>query len=177
MSMTGLSAFLTATGALPPAGLITNVIAERKTILSAFSTLDLELQKGPNGQVVVSSKSAARDLLDARKHEKEQESIYEQQQDELMYAKKLQDAKTKVPVVVTALSQALDSFAADTDDRFLPKASAMPSSKKGRNVSRRARQRQEDNKEKMENYSSKIKTKSTIQVKRAERKEKYKHIY
>ncbi|ETV94287.1 hypothetical protein H310_11946 [Aphanomyces invadans] len=174
MSMSGLSAFLTATGALPPAGLANNLISERKTILSAFSTLDLELQKGPNGEVVVNNKSAARDLLDARKHEKQQESLYEQKAE--LHAKQVQETRKPAPVV-TALTQALDSFAADTDDRFLPKASTLPSSKKGRNVSRRARQRHESNKEKMENYSSKIKTKSTMQVKRAERKEKYKHIY
>ncbi|RHY23363.1 hypothetical protein DYB25_012246 [Aphanomyces astaci] len=173
MSMSGLSAFLTATGALPPAGPATNLIAERKTIMSAFSTLDLELQKGPNGEVVVNTKSAARDLLDARKAEKQQESLYEQNAQ--LHAKQV--LENKPPVVVTALTQALDSFAADTDDRFLTKASVLPGSKKGRNVSRRARARNDSNKEKMENYSSKIKTKSTMQVKRAERKEKYKHIY
>ncbi|KAG9400162.1 hypothetical protein AC1031_011071 [Aphanomyces cochlioides] len=168
MSMAGLSAFLTATGSLPPAGLSTSVIEERKTILSAFSTLDLQLQKGPNGDMVV--KSSARDLMDQRKQEKAQEQLYGQQAEQA----KQQKAKKQL-VVETALTQAMASFADETDDMYLPKTPAP--TKKGRNVSRRARMRNESNKEKMENYSSKVKNKSTMQSKRRERKEKYKHVY
>ncbi|KAF0696159.1 Aste57867_13075 [Aphanomyces stellatus] len=169
-SMTGLSAFLTATGALPPAGMPSNIISERKTILSAFETLDLELQKGPNGEMVV--KSSARDLMDQRKHEKAQEALYEQK------AELAKQAQPKKPVVETALTQAMASFASETDEFYVPKAAGPTQTKKGgRNVSSRARHRQEMNKEKMENYSNKVKTKSSMQVKRLERKEKYKRVY
>ncbi|KDO31974.1 hypothetical protein SPRG_03190 [Saprolegnia parasitica CBS 223.65] len=169
MSMSSLSAFLAASGALAPASSPgDSVISERKTILSAFTSLDLQLQTDANGDVVL--KSSARDLLAQRKHEKAQEEMH------LRQAALAKEQKKNAPVIESALSQAVGAFATENDEYFTPKAVAGGKAK-GRNQSRRARQRNEKEKEKSENYSGKVKTRSTMQVKRAERKEKYKRVY
>ncbi|OQR93022.1 hypothetical protein ACHHYP_03020 [Achlya hypogyna] len=169
MSMSSLSAFLSASGALAPASSPgDSILSERKTILSAFTSLDLQLQAGANGEVVV--KSSARDLLAQRKLEKAQEEMHQRQ------AALAKEQKKAAPVVESALTQAVGAFATENDEYFTPKSQTTGKSK-GRNLSRRARMRNEKEKEKSENYSGKIKNRSTQQVKRAERKEKYKRVY
>ncbi|OQR97212.1 hypothetical protein THRCLA_07043 [Thraustotheca clavata] len=167
MSMSSLSAFLSASGALAPASAPGNsIISERKTILSAFTSLDLQLQTGTNGEVVV--KSSARDLLEQRKREKAQEEMNERQ---IALAKEM---KKQIPE--TALTQAVGAFATENDEYYAPKA-ATANKKGGRNVSRRARMKNERGKEKSENYSGKVKNRTSQHVKRQERKEKYKRVY
>ncbi len=174
--MTSLSAFLSASGVLPPASLPGScVLSERKTILSAFSSLDLQLQEGPSGEVMV--KSSARDLLDQRRNEKAREEVLQQQYDVKKQQQQQQRQQQKKPAA-SALNQALATFATETEGGyFVPKSGGAVPRKGSRPMSRRARLKYEANKEKGENYSGKITTRSTQQVKRQERKEKYKRVY
>jgi len=168
MSMSSLSAFLTTSGILPPA--VSNEV-KANTILSAFSGLDLHLD--PNGKV--SLKSSARDLIEKRREEKRQEVLHQEKLAQEI-AQNVQAAKVKP---ATALTQAIASFAEETEElTYLNKGSNALAKKKGnKQLSRRARLRKEKGRERSENYNGKTREKSSRQIQRYERKEKYKRVY
>lgn len=158
----------------------TGVNAERTDMMSAFSGLGLALDA--NGGVVASSEnavSAAQQLLAKRTAEKQQE---EQMVADRMATrearKRQQEAARNAPRPVTALSQALGAFDDEIEQSdMLTKKASGSSSSSSSTMSRRARQKKERARERAEGYDGKRSVKSHRDIKRFQRKEKYKHVY
>ncbi|KAI9905988.1 hypothetical protein PsorP6_014304 [Peronosclerospora sorghi] len=81
-------------------------------MISSFSDLDLALD--PTGAIVSNGRSAAKDLLVSKSADKQAEAARAASQ-ALLKKQQQQDAKKTPPV--TALSQAMDSFEQELEER------------------------------------------------------------
>ncbi|KAF1323094.1 hypothetical protein FI667_g10870, partial [Globisporangium splendens] len=148
------------------------VNAERTTMMSAFSGLGLALDTQGG---VVATASSARQLLAKKNAEKQlEEQLAAERTAKRDALKKQQEAARNVPRPVTALSQALGAFDQEIEQSELLTKKASSSSA---TMSRRARQKKEKARERAEGYDGKRSAKSNRDVKRFQRKEKYKHVY
>lgn len=145
--------------------------------MSAFSGLGLALDA--DGGVVStassSTLSAAQQLIAAKSAEKEAEARADAERAAARDArKKQQEAARAAPRPVDALSQALGAFDSEiAQSDMLTRATSGSSG----TLSRRARQKKDRARERAEGYDGKRAAKSSRDVKRSQRKEKYKHVY
>uniref|UniRef100_K3X722 Uncharacterized protein n=1 Tax=Globisporangium ultimum (strain ATCC 200006 / CBS 805.95 / DAOM BR144) TaxID=431595 RepID=K3X722_GLOUD len=172
-SSNGGSAFGNPFGAASTASTAANdsgVNAERTTMMSAFSGLGLALDAQGG---VVATASSAQQLLAKKNAEKQlEEQLAAERTAKREALKKQQEAARNAPRPVTALSQALGAFDHEIEQSELLTKKASSSSA---TMSRRARQKKEKARERAEGYDGKRSAKSTRDVKRFQRKEKYKH--
>ncbi|TMW66796.1 hypothetical protein Poli38472_014108 [Pythium oligandrum] len=174
-SFASSNAFVNPFSSFPPASTTGNSTVarareEKNTMMSAFSDLGLALDADGNATTQVSS---AKSLLAAKNAEKQEEE--RALAAHLARKEAIQSSKAKKAPQITALSQALDSFADEVfhSESYLKKSNGAVAL----GVSRRARQKKEKAMERAENYDSRRGGKSQRGDKRHQRKDKYRHVY